>query len=179
MLPTMVTITPRKMQIHEAQKCQLFILGFFKVNQMTEGSQKVVGPVPRAPIKPIKSAKHGWAAMKLWGEDVCLGICFAAFTHPSSCWGHVVSWGRYSWPVHVLICTCLLLLIPTCSLMMHLSTMTSRHAGQQWLTQSNSTYIVHQRPTSHQPWHTRQTKNMQWCQKQNCSRIGAHLQKRE
>ena len=55
MLPTMVTMTPRMMQIQQAQKCQFPMPGFFSTSQMTEGNQKVVGPVPRAPMNPIRS----------------------------------------------------------------------------------------------------------------------------
>lgn len=36
-----------------------FVLGFLRMSHMSEGSQKVVGPVPKAPIKPRMSPKKG------------------------------------------------------------------------------------------------------------------------
>ena len=54
MLPRMVTEPPRKMQIQLAQKFQFFQDGFLRMSQKMEGRKKVVGPVPRAPMKPCK-----------------------------------------------------------------------------------------------------------------------------
>ena len=34
-------------------------LGFLRMSHMRDGSQKVVGPVPRAPMKPRMSPKKG------------------------------------------------------------------------------------------------------------------------
>ena len=56
MAPRRVMITPAMIQNHEAQKCKLVILGFLTTSQKMEGKEYVVGPNPRAPMKPNRSA---------------------------------------------------------------------------------------------------------------------------
>ena len=54
--PRRVIMTPAMTHAHEAQKCQFVILGFLTTSQKMEGREYVVGPNPRAPMKPSRSA---------------------------------------------------------------------------------------------------------------------------
>ena len=54
MAPKIVMIAPAMMHAHEAQKCQLVILGFFTSSQKMEGREYVVGPKPTAHSQNVK-----------------------------------------------------------------------------------------------------------------------------
>jgi len=54
--PKTVIMIPAMIHAQEAQKCQFVILGFLTSSQKIEGREYVVGPNPRAPMKPSRSA---------------------------------------------------------------------------------------------------------------------------
>ncbi len=54
--PKTVMMTPAMIHAQEAQKCQFVIFGFLTSSQKIEGREYVVGPNPRAPMNPSRSA---------------------------------------------------------------------------------------------------------------------------
>lgn len=54
--PKTVIMTPAMIHAQEAQKCQFVIFGFLTSSQKIEGREYVVGPNPRAPTNPSRSA---------------------------------------------------------------------------------------------------------------------------
>ena len=71
--PKTVIMTPAMIHAQEAQKCQFVIFGFLTNSQKIEGREYVVGPNPRAPMNPSRSAAKCQNQCK-----ACSNCCLAA-----------------------------------------------------------------------------------------------------
>lgn len=63
--PKTVIMTPAMIHAQEAQKCQFVILGFLTSSQKIEGREYVVGPNPKAPMNPSRSAAKSYYSVQV------------------------------------------------------------------------------------------------------------------